>query len=304
VGSDGSAGPSGNTQTHGGGVGIGTPADSGVSGPSGSTTTVYIVGEPGTPGAAGCGITLYNQEFSAVSLSPDELQSVSSDLPYVSTQTVRRGRRVLQRGHSISVIPIGHAQTSVCGERVVTNSQVVFKVDAVLPNYQAFQQLTEAQLFISVSKTVRGRGEQNFMETEMLCLLGDVKKCSGFAINAPNWLQNRNPSFFGTEDPVVSEVFSRSLVNDSSRVRVSSCPRAQVYSIDDASIQLQEAFRGVDLSSALYSGVSDSTDAFVRKTLFFTVADDTYVKNAKLKIQLRYDSCRTNELTHASGSEE
>ncbi len=258
-----------------------------------------VTGATGIAGESACGIVSFNHDFHAQRLTRAEISAVTPDLPYVSTGPVRQGRRIVQRGHQIAIRQIGQSRDTVCGERYVTNGQVLFKVDLNLPNFAAFRSLTEADLMVSVSKMVRGRGEANFMETEMLCLLGDVKKCSGHAMSAINWLANRSATFFGGEDPVVSDFFSRALIQDETRTRVATCRRAQVFSVDNANIDLQEALPGVDIAQALYSGTTESQEPYVSKTLYFVVADDTYVREATLNVQLQYDNCRVNELQRA-----
>jgi hypothetical protein len=243
-------------------------------------------GAPGRAGADGCGIVTFNQDFHARRLRAEELVLVETNFPYQST-----------RRHQIRTYQVGNPQTHQCGLPVMSNGQMVFAVDVTLPNFTSFRSTRETDLIISVTKMVRGRGERNFLSTELLCLLNGVNKCSGEAMTARNWLDNRRGSFFANGDPVLSDLFSRALV-DSPVER--SCGGRRVFAAYNVNLDLQEALPGVDLSQEIYgSSREDSVSPYVTNTLFFVVADDTFVSEARMNIQLTYDSCRVNSLSQA-----
>jgi hypothetical protein len=61
-------------------------------------------------------------------------------------------------------------------------------------------------------------------------------------------------------------------------------------------------FRGIDFAEVLYRGSEGEKSPFVRKTLYFVVADDTYVSEAELSLRILYDGCKMQQLQKISDS--
>jgi hypothetical protein len=244
------------------------------------STTINIYG-------GDCRNELYNQTFEARKFRKSEAATLV--LPYRSTDQ-----------HTIGLFPVGLPEYKADGEGFVRNSQVTFAVDLILPKRATVKEIIGLKLILAMTKVI-DRGDR-ILDTELLCWL-DQRMCSGqvFKIYGhgknrdESWIANINPNFFDdARSQLVNENFSTTVMeNEVKEVNVGS-KILKLFTASHVVLDFADLFPDLKdkrLMSALYRRAVIRKDGMRVVPLHFVVADDTYVSDAKLEVQLTYDAC-------------
>lgn len=234
---------------------------------------------------APCGLAPYSETFEARRLSAEELAAHASVLPYRSNTE-----------HKIKRLQLG-AMTGLLGGKFayVKNSQVVFAVDVTsLPPEEAIAAVGDISLKLNVQKlSFDGR-----TTTELLCFL-DERLCSGelFVKEDKTWFDDINEQFFGSPSPTTLNSYFATQYLDR---HVGTVDKQKVYA-GQLTLSFEELLRNAPEQQSplrvLY-GVNAKDKPVAERTLYFVVADDTFVSaDAKLAVSLTEDTCRTRELS-------
>lgn len=234
-----------------------------------------VVGKDGKNGKDGCGLTVHTAVFYAKSMTKDERALYR--LPYRSTKA--RPIKTLQIGEMTGHGPGGLA--------FVHNSQVVFAIDAFLPPAEAVKSIRRATFEFSLQKL----SGDNIPNTEMLCFL-DRKLCSGYRYASRSWVQHLNPGFWGKSEPANRIFAERDLGHFVGKMSERNLWASEATFVDIKDLIVGTAIK--DEKTFLYEGLLK--DRNVVRTLPMVVTDDTFVRSARLILDMEVDTCVSAEL--------
>ncbi|MCC7440215.1 MAG: hypothetical protein IT285_01195 [Bdellovibrionales bacterium] len=228
-----------------------------------------------------CGIRPYTATFAARPLSASEFERFRGRLPYRSAR------------HAVPALQIGQ-KTGIAQKGIpyVKDAQVMFAVDLTnLPPAQAVVKAENVAIKLNVTKV----SSDPYTNTELLCLL-EERVCSGDVYEDPKWVDSINPAFFRGDLPRNRSFSRRYLTRVLDRVGSQRLYSSEV-TLEFNQLLAAYSEKGGTMG-VLYRGAR-SDQPVGKKTLYFTVADDTYVGSgdAQVVVNLTEDTCKTLELT-------
>jgi hypothetical protein len=220
-----------------------------------------------------CGIKTETFRFFARPLTNEETDHIKH-LPYVSTSQ-----------HSVPTLQLGEMTDLAPGNiPYVKDSQTLFAIDLTnLPARVVLVELKSADLKLKVTKVSKDK----FTGTEVLCFL-DSRICSGELYSTSSWKNNINEDFFeGKETP--NDFFARQYLDR----KLSQFGEESLYSAELTLpfVRLLENSTVPDPLDIIYHN-TPVTQKLKARTMYFAVADDTYVSNnAEMILNLAVDTC-------------
>lgn len=221
-----------------------------------------------------CGPETVTQTFSARRLTSAERAKLGP-LPYISTDKNR-----------IRTIQIGEMTGLQDGLPVVRDAQVLFAVDtAGMPKRSSVIKIESALLKLEVRKL----SADNSKDTEILCLLNE-KVCSGEYFENDAWRENVNPAFTGGKETPNDYFIKQYLSTPVTKLNGKPIYAGALVMPLDKLIENSLVREPIDI---FYQANSE-----LPRTLYFLVADDTYLSNnVKLDLVITVDNCKTKTTT-------
>jgi hypothetical protein len=260
-------------------------------GPSGDKTPLPAPkdgqnGKDGKDGRDACSSNEFRQYvFTAQRLAPADVKV--EELPLKATKQ-----------HVIKVKTLGGYTGTVQGQHYVKDDQVLFQLGVNLPPRDAVKKVSSAYLEMDLTKI----SKDGHPDTEFLCLI-DEKVCSGGLYDEKTWQPNINPAFWSKTNNDLKEhgefVSQFIKMEKVGRIAAGTIWGNETFQLKLTDLVVNSNFEG-DVANLIYHDVSPTQR--LARNFRVVVADDTYVRKAKLVVEVEENTCLSAQLSAAAAS--